>query len=321
MYYPYLHGKQYELITVRETAQVMAGGLFVPIISPVRTQFRGLQKSLDAVYEAGGRAVVIVNPEYGQLTNDNNSIMSLLKQEYDAKDNLMVGIRLHSGVTSEQAIAMCKKVGSKSIALIHAGFNDAKRFIDELDTLETIRSHIFLEDKCGKLYQRNFTDNGIDCILIRDGFEHRRNSDHPDNEYFSDLHILYRDEHMKGFGDYLIVGDEYSDSGGPAYTVAIHLTYIDTDQNEAMFVRHFLSDRKDTPIDPGGKFIEALDKLITFLDGPSGMMVYKTSAIKEYRDLHSRQHYPGLGYVKKLSMKHHIETLAHFLKFNPQGNA
>ena len=216
---------------------------------------------------------------------------------------------------------MCKNAHGKPIALIHAGFNEAKKFIDELDTLETICSHIFLEVKCGKLYQRKFADNGIDCILIRDGFENRRNSDHPEKEFFSDLHILYHDEHMNGFGDCLIVGDEYSDSGGPAYTVAIHLTYIDTDQDKAMFVRHFLSDRQDTPIDPGGKFIEALDKLITFLNEPSGKMVYKSSAIKEYRELHTRQHYPGLGYVKKLSMKHHIETMAHYLKFKLQGNA
>ena len=102
MYYPFLHGKQYELITVRETAQDMADSNFVPIISPVRTQLRGLQRSLDAVCKANGQAVVIVNPEHGQLANDNNSIMSLLNQEYDSKDNLMVGIRLHAGVNSEE---------------------------------------------------------------------------------------------------------------------------------------------------------------------------------------------------------------------------
>jgi hypothetical protein len=28
--------------------------------------------------------------------------------------------------------------------------------------------------------------------------------------------------------------------------------------------------------------------------------------------LHADGHFPGLGYVKKLSMSHHIETLAHY---------
>jgi len=35
-------------------------------------------------------------------------------------------------------------------------------------------------------------------------------------------------------------------------------------------------------------------------------------AVNEFRQLHANGHFPGLGYVKKLSMKHHIETLADF---------
>lgn len=38
----------------------------------------------------------------------------------------------------------------------------------------------------------------------------------------------------------------------------------------------------------------------------------ETGAIKEFRELYAQSHFPGLGYVKKLSMKHHIETLAHY---------
>ena len=64
-----------------------------------------------------------------------------------------------------------------------------------------------------------------------------------------------------------------------------------------------------------------MKKLIAFLDDePSGQKVDNTSAIEEFRYLHERQHYPGLGYVKKLSMKHHIETLAAYFKNNPSEN-
>lgn len=41
--------------------------------------------------------------------------------------------------------------------------------------------------------------------------------------------------------------------------------------------------------------------------------ILETEAIGEFRDLHAKGHFPGLGYVKKLSMKHHIETLADYL--------
>ena len=118
---------------------------------------------------------------------------------------------------------------------------------------------------------------------------------------------------MDGFGDFLIVGDEYSESGGPAYTVAIHLTYIDADKDDEMHIRHFKSDRQDTPKDPAGKFAEALAKLIAAVNEADSKYI-DSSAIEEFRDLHRRGHYPGLGYIKKLSMKHHIETLVAYLE-------
>lgn len=318
MYFPYLRGKQYELITVRETAPLMANAGFVPIIAPVREQMRSLHKALEAVCDAGGRAIIMVNPEHGQLAHNGAAISELLHGEFDGHENLIMGIRLHADVTSAKAVEMCQAAGGKPFALIHEGFKEANEFADELGALDSIRAHIFLEDDCGKLYQKKFKGADVERVLIRDGFERRRNRDHPEAEFFSDLHITYPDEGMNGFGDFLIVGDDYSESGGPAYTIAIHLTYIDPDQDHAMYVRHFLSDSQDTPKDPGGKFAEALAKLIAFMDGPGGAKIYETSAIKEFRDLHARQHYPGLGYVKKLSMKHHIETIATFFEYNPQ---
>src|SRR3981081_3429496 len=84
----------------------------------------------------------------------------------------------------------------------------------------------------------------------------RRNRDHPSVELFSDLHVTFEEEGMNGFGDFLIVGDDYSESGGPAYAVAIHLTFIDPSKDNAMFIYHFVSKSKDTPTDPAGKFGE-----------------------------------------------------------------
>jgi hypothetical protein len=149
-------------------------------------------------------------------------------------------------------------------------------------------------------------------VLLRDGFQRRRNADHPPVELFSDLHITYEEEDMDGFGDFLIVGDDYVEGGGPAYAVAIHLTFIDPDRDEVMYLYHFVSTTKDTPTDPAGKFAQALDKLIKRLDGGTSHL-FNSNAINEFRELHAKGHFPGLGYVKKLSMNHHIETLADFL--------
>jgi len=148
---------------------------------------------------------------------------------------------------------------------------------------------------------------------LRDGFQRKRGRDYDAIEPFSDLHATFQDEGMDGFGDFLTVGDEYSETGGPAYTVVIHLTFINHEQDDTMQIYHFKSKRQDTPTDPAGKFAEALDEMMKTLQRPDAK-IFETNAMKELKDLHRERHFPGLGYVKKLSMSHHIETLANYLR-------
>lgn len=318
MYYPYFRGKQYELITIRETAELMAKSGFVPIIEPVRAEMAGLRKTLDEIRGAKGSGILIANPRHGDFSDNGADLGAFLNDELTLTDRLSLGLILDESMTASDVKKACERLTDENIVLIHAGFSDAKSLSADPAITANVTTHVFLETVCGKLYRRHFKQHQSK-VLIRDGFERRTNRDHPDvSEFFSDLHITYEEENMDGFGDFLIVGDEYLEGGGPAYTIAIHLTFIDNERDEAMYVSHFKSDRQDTPTDPAGKFAEALSKLIDVLDSGRSKFA-ETSAIKEFRDLHARGHYPGLGYVKKLSMKHHIETLARFLVDQPAG--
>jgi hypothetical protein len=309
MYHPYFRGKQFELITIRETANLMAAAKFVPIIEPVKEALKGLERSLTAVCDAGGHAVVIVNPHHGDHSEDGISISSLLEKDFFGKEAIAAGVLLKKDMTLEEAVACYEKHKGHKMSFIHAGFAEAKALAEKIgEELPTTRN-AFFEAHCGKLYRKHFA--GSQRILLRDGFKKRRNADYPSLEEFSDLHVTFGEEGMNGFGDFLMVGDDYTEGGGPAYAVAIHLTFIDPDKDDAMFIYHFVSTTKDTPTDPAGKFGEALTKLIGRLDSGTSKLL-ETSAIKEFRDLHEKGHFPGLGYVKKLSMKHHIETLADY---------
>lgn len=310
MYYPYFRGKQFELIAIRETAPLMAASRFVPIIEPVREAMNGLSRALEAICEAKGSAILVVNPDNGDHAGNGKEISKLLEKAFREKD-IRAGILLGHEMTVVDAMAEFDRHKAHHPVFVHAGFTEAKMLAEALgDSLETTE-HVFIEKKSqNKLHRRHFKDTKR--ILLRDGFEKRRNVDYPDFEVFSELHLTYQEEGMDGFGDFLIVGDEYSEGGGPAYAVAIHLTYINTSDDEMMYIYHFRSTTNDTPTDPAGKFSQALAKLIAKLDSGDSMLD-ETEAIREFRDLHARQHFPGLGYVKKLSMKHHIETLAKFL--------
>lgn len=309
MYHPYFRGKQYELMTVREMAPLMAKSGFCPIIEPVRDSLSGLQKALDAVVSAGGRTTVIVNPHYGELSAAGDPLTNLLRNEFLQSHGISAGILLKQGMTLDGALSLYQAHIDHAPVFVHAGFKDAKDLVAKLGPPSEEQGHIFSDRFCGKLYQKHF--KGAHRILVRDGFEKKRGADYDDVEPFSDLHATFKDEGMDGFGDFLIVGDEYSESGGPAYTVAIHLTFIDPAQDDAMQIYHFKSERRDTPKDPAGKFAEALAEMIKTLDTPKSK-VLETEAVKEFRALHAQRHFPGLGYVKKLSMNHHIETLADY---------
>lgn len=311
MYHPYFRGKQYELITVRERAQLLARAAIIPIIEPVKESLVGLERTLTAVCDASGSAIVIVNPEHGDLAEDGREIGELLDGAFSGKPKIQAGILLKQDTDLESVRSFVKRHAEAPVVFVHAGFTDGGELAKVIGALSASARHVFFDLNSSKLYRRHFS--GGTRVLVRDGFKKRtRNADHPPLEFFSDLHITYVDEGMEGFGDFLTVGDDYSESGGPAYAVAIHLTFIDPAKENQMYIYHFVSRSRDTPTDPAGKFGEALDKLLQKLDEPNSK-IFASSAIDEFRQLHARRHFPGLGYVKKLSMIHHIETLADFI--------
>ena len=312
MYHPYFRGKQFELITIREMAPLLAQSNFAPIIEPVRESLGGLERTLKAICESNGRATVIVNPYHGDHGDDGTNISALLQGGFIGNDTISAGILLRSDTSFADAKSCFERHKGHHPIFVHAGFNEPKGLAQYLADGLGASTHIFISSPADTLYRRHF--NGSTRILVQDGFERRKNADYVKNspEKFSELHVTYGDLGMNGFGDFLIVGDVYSEGGGPAYAVAIHLTYIDSDNDDVMYVHHFVSTTNDTPTDPAGKFAQALDKLISKLDTGNSKLL-ETSAIQEFRELHAKKHFPGLGYVKKLSMKHHIETLAAYL--------
>ena len=309
MYFPYFRGKQFELIAIRESAELLHNSKIIPVIEPVRTNFAGLIKTLDEVAKFDGEAIVIANPNFGDFKSSDNSIVDEIEKTYSDCTNISLGILLKENMSQSDIESTLKLSGKKVSCLIHAGFSEAKFLVELLGSnLDQFR-HLFLEDQSGKLYQRHFKSS--ERVLLRDGFRKRINRDYPQKEFFSDLHATFDDEGMDGFGDFLIVGNDYSESGGPAYAVAIHLTYIDSNKDDEMHICHFKSIRQDDPKDPAGKFAEALQELKEVVQQSSNQ-IFRSSAITEFLNLHNRGHYPGLGYVKKLSIKHHIETLADY---------
>lgn len=148
-------------------------------------------------------------------------------------------------------------------------------------------------------------------ILLDDKFKPQpKNADYLNttDEFFSDDHLYYADDGFTGFGDFLTIGDDYTEAGWLPYAIAVHLTY--KKPNNEIWIRHFVSDSNSDTTDVAGKFGEALEKLIGFINAEN----ITTQAANEFRTLHKDGHYPGLGSIKKLSIMHHIELVYDLLK-------
>ena len=136
-----------------------------------------------------------------------------------------------------------------------------------------------------------------------------RNIDYLDieNEFFSSDHLYYADDGYKGFSDYSVVGEEYSETGFAPYAVAIHIVYFD--EKSVLRIAHFVSDSNDDISDPARKFAEAVEKLVEWNE----TMRLDTVGIREFEAAYDNKIYPGLGVVKKYSIMHHLELMSKYL--------
>jgi hypothetical protein len=299
MYYPYLRGRQYELIALRELAEKnLIGNKVLPIIEPVRAS-PTLVSFMNTFSENNREFGIIINPEYGDFNSEINS-NSKYKNEYNqGKDSVHCLPTYILNSTIEQQEPMASKDTAIAICKNKDMISSIKHFADEFK----LKTFIMPDDR---IYKRGIHGSKV---LLSDNFNKKqRNVDYikePD-EFFSDDHLYFVEEGYAGYSDFSIIGDDYSESGFAPYAVAIHMVYFD--ENKNLRIHHFVSDTNDDYADPAGKFFEALKKLIRF---PS-LENSQTFAYDEYIRFYNQHIYSGLGIVKKLSLMHHFELMNRF---------
>ena len=149
---------------------------------------------------------------------------------------------------------------------------------------------------------------GKHVISLEDQFKTRpKNADYANSndEFFSDDFAFYQDDNLWGYSDYTILGKDFIEGGMLPYAIAIHLTYKKS--NQEINVHHFVSDSNFDQSNIKGKFIEAAQKIAPFFE-VNGLN--KTCAVEELIEkAKSYDGYPGLGYLKKLSILNHLELI------------
>ncbi len=307
MYFPYLRGRQYELIALREliTNDRLSDNI-IPIIEPVKVT-PTLLNTINTFNDNDKKFVIIRNPSVGSFVLDskkekNTDIFEKILNAVTSK-NAYSGLTINcnsyndvqtmtsKGVPYEQMVALCFESDNiDNLQTAFKGMAPKYNIIPYSPAFRRVRNggRVMIDDKFNKLPRNN------DYLNCQD-------------EFFSDDHLYCYEDGYDGFSDYSIVGKEYSESGFAPYAVAIHIVYLAEDKT--LRIHHFVSDSNNDISDPANKFYEALTKLVAW----NKEKKLNTFAMQKFEDMYKNETYPGLGVVKKLSIMHHIELIGNHL--------
>lgn len=313
MYFPYLRGRQFELIGLRKlVSQSLIGDKIIPIIEPVKFSST-LIKTLDTFVKNDHEIGIILNPKIGNFlaefrdeSNDKDKFLKLL-----TNSNIIKTYLVNENIKNE----LSPTIDDNNFILINKDKDNFKYYTDLKEFITEPKYALIPDDR---ILKRRVTTSKI---LLNDNFTKlARNADYNDldDELFSCDHLYYSTEGYKGFSDYSIVGDSFSESGFAPYAVTLHIVYYkQNDYGELeLRIHHFVSDSNNDITNPAGKFNEALKKLMDWIEEEISSNEYfkLTEGLKQFINCYENENYPGLGTVKKMSIMHHIELIDMYLR-------
>ncbi|MEF2966730.1 sce7725 family protein [Paenibacillus sp. M1] len=307
MYFPYLRGRQFELIAIRELIEKsLLSKNVMPVVEPVKLS-SALIKTLASFKKQDQALGLVRNPQVGSLHRD-------LAEEKNEKDrerfyellqtsDILTFLFADVNLTTHLHAIKSEGMNKRDIATICINQDSIPYF--ESAYASDYPRYNFIRDESA--FRRRMPNQKV---LLEDRFpKKKRNVDYlnPEDEHFSSDHLYYLQDDYLGFSDYSVVGDEYTETGFAPYAVAIHIVYFANDKT--LRVRHFVSDTNDDITDPVGKFAEALEKLVAW----NQTQQLDTYGIRSLENMYKDRSYPGLGTVKKLSIMHHLELMSRYL--------
>lgn len=316
MYFPFFRARQFELIALRELLNENSlHEDIIPVLEPVKEAFTNLNLAHRAFQEKSLKCYLIVNPFQGESSGDTEIFLNYLAQ---LDDSHFVPAFLYSdnkdfitGKINKYNIEECMLIGLEN-------FSDDEDFRELC--LDPSILHIMVQDPNKfRSLDRYIKGLGKSYIRLDDVFEkQKKNADFLDivAHKFTEEHLYYKDEQYNGFADFTVLPSEFVDGGSTPRAVVIHFTYLNEHEENQIWIRHFTSDTTGTIANVQGKFYEAARKMITFCDD-NGIDNSAVAEIRGYlnydngNDTYGR--YPGLGIVKKISIKNHLTTVGNFL--------
>lgn len=315
MYYPFLRARQFELIALRDLAiEGALQNVITPILEPVRKDTSGLDLAFKIFEERRTPVYLVLNPAVGEAIGDKEGFCDYLKEVDAACELVRPAFHYRAGHTNN-AHWIKNLVESRSLRncmlLLGKDVDAGDIGLEQLLKLPAISTLNVLDPDRNRSLKRSLGKSGKTVIRFDDKFDAMsRNQDYLDvaERLFSEEHAYYRADDFGGFSDYTVLSEEFTDGGSAPRAVVIHLTYLKTP--EQIWIRHFTSVTNDSIANVQGKFKEAAAKAVRFCQ----QQQLSNSAIDELTRYFNEERYPGLGTVKKISIKNHLLVVGGYLR-------
>lgn len=301
MYFPFLRGRQFELIALREYAENShADEKIIPIIEPVKSSFNSIKLAINKFKENNFKFSLILNPLVGDLVN-NPDIHKELKNEL--KDsNWIPTFFIKNNINTIKQIIHQNDFSDVMIICTNALDTGSDEFITFIESPQ-IKYIVSIENKS---LRRQIKSLNKELVLLSISFRpQERNKDYLSmpEEKFTEEHLFFKEEGYRGFSDFTTIPNTYTQGGSTPYAVSIHWTYKRS--NNEIWIKHFTSKSNEDQSNIQGKFAEAAQKASIFIRN-NGIITPASIELCKYYD---EAKYPGLGMVKKLSIKNHLELI------------
>lgn len=309
MYYPYLRGRQFELIALRELSTENALTDYVlPIIEPVKKSLNSLTLANKYFIENNQPSYLVLNPSVGDFSGDHNYYADFLndleEHNYKPAFHYNNNSQYIMNIIHNYRLVDCLIIGNINIQ------NNDQEFKDLVESAQVNRVMIN-EPERNRDLKRYLMDLDKEFIRFDDLFasEPRNSNFLPiESHIFSQEHKYYSEENYDGFADFTPLSSEFVEGGSTPRAVVIHLTYLNRD--DQIWISHFTSNTNDSIANVQGKFAEAAEKAVTYCRN-NGLT---NTAIQELETYFDEAHYPGLGTVKKIAIKNHLITVSQYLR-------
>lgn len=308
MYFPYLRARQFELISLRELVNENKLQNITPVLEPVKESFNNLNLAHKVFQEKDFYAYLIVNPFKGEIPGDKEFFLTYIS-ELDDRKFLPA---FHYSDNADYIISNIEKYNLKDCLIICLDNFSDEESLKTLCSNENVSKIMLLEPHKYRSLDRSIKSLGKFYIRLDDVFEKQQKNAHFLNiqaHKFTEEHLYYNQDGYQAFADFTALPSEFVDGGSTPRAVVIHLTYLNRDLENQIWIRHFTSNDVDSIANVQGKFAQAAQKAIDFCDE----LPLLNSATNELKTYLEEGRYPGLGTVKKISIKNHLLIINDFL--------